>query len=59
MDNICKVEIVKLAGYVPGVKTTMDRKSAELLEKAGSLKILSTESNKMAPEMSKKDGRKK
>ena len=59
MDDICKVEIVKLAGYVSGVKTTMDRKSAELLEKAGSLKILSTESNKMAPEMSKKDGRKK
>ena len=59
MDDICKVEIVKLADYVPGVKTTLDRKSAEILEKAGSLKILSTESNKMAPEMSEKKGKKK
>jgi len=58
MDDTCKVEIVNLAGYVPGVKTTLDRKSAEVMEKAGSLKILSTESNKMAPDMSQKKGRK-
>ena len=51
---IVKIQIVKLDGYVPGVKTTMDDKQAEILAKAGKVKILGTESSKLAPEGSDK-----
>lgn len=51
---IAKIKIVKLDGYVPGVKTTMDDKQAEVFEKAGKVKILEKESIKLAPDESNK-----
>jgi len=51
---IVKVQIVKLGGYVSGVKTTMEDKQAEAHEKSGSVKILSQESDKRSPDMSDK-----
>ena len=51
---VVKVQIVKLDGYVPGVKTTMDDKQAEVFAKAGKVKILGTESSKLAPDESNK-----
>ena len=55
-NEICMVEVIKLAGYISGVKITMDKKSAEVLEKSGAIKILDvkSETNKIAPEVSKK-----
>lgn len=52
--DVCKVRIVSLGGYVSGVETTLEKKTAEALEKAGQVKILVTESNKIAPEVSRK-----
>ena len=51
---VVKVQIVKLDGYVPGVKTTMDDKQAEVFAKAGKVKILGKESSKLAPNESNK-----
>lgn len=62
---IAKILIVNLDGYVPGVKTTMEMKRAEPLAKAGKVKILSKESDKLSPDSStkgqggKKDGKHK
>lgn len=51
---IVKILVIKLDGYVPGVKTTMDDKQAEVFEKVGKIKILGTESSKLAPDESNK-----
>jgi len=57
--DFCKVRIVNLGGYVSGVETTLDKKTAEALQKAGQVQILVTESNKIAPDISQKSEEKK
>jgi len=58
--NVVIVKILNLDGYVSGVQTSMFEKEAQVLEKAGKIKILAErkEVNKMAPEPAKKGGKK-
>lgn len=60
MDQLVKVRIVDVAGYVSGVCTTMPVKTAESLAKDKKVKLLDKfpgEGDKKAPDGDKKGGK--
>jgi len=60
MEQLVKVQIVDVAGYVPGVCTTLPVKEAEALAKDKKVKLLDKfpgEGDKKAPEAGRKGGK--